>query len=161
MKIDITVTATDSFNPGATTQKASCEAVVTRQGEQYVLTFDDSTLKMDGIPDDVIQMGLANMDSSETVWSLHLDPKNAATAVSGTTRERATWTDPLESSMKGYRRIDGTLSGQVNGRTLSGTGRSKGVTKPTRKGEGSYKATWTWQIENFPVPKSVGSDKSD
>ena len=161
VKIDITVTATDSFNPGATTQKASCEAVVTRQGEQYVLTFDDSTLKMDGIPDDVIQMGLANMDSSETVWSLHLAQKNAATTVSGTTRERATWTDPLESSMKGYRRIDGTVSGQLNGRVLSGTGSSTGVTKPTRKGEGSFKATWTWQIENFPIPKSVGSNEPD
>ena len=161
VKIDFTVTATDSFNPGATTQKASCEAVVSRQGEQFVLTFDESTLKMDGIPDDMIQQGLANMDSSETVWILQFAQKNAAATVSGTTRERATWTDPLESSMKGFRRIDGTLSGQLAGRTLSGTGNSSGVTKPTRKAEGSFKATWTWQIENFPVPKNAGSSKSD
>lgn len=161
VKVDFTVTATDSFNPGATTQKASCEARVSKRAGQFVLTFDLSTLKMDGIPDDVIQQGLANMDSAETVWILQLAHKTTGITVIGTTRDRADWSDPVESSMKGYQRIDGTLSGQVNGRVLSGTGSSTGVTKPTRKGEGSYKATSTWQIENFPIPQNADSNKHD
>lgn len=153
--VKYTVTTSEETSPGSFRWKGSCQAIASFRDDAVVLDFDAATAKVEGAPDNMDESDLVKVEEDKTVWTGKIADDDNAT-IEGKTKHRSTWRETRAPNNVGYARTDGTFSARMSGNALIGTAETKGVTKSTRTGESTIKHTYSFHIDDFPVPEKAG-----
>lgn len=153
--VKYSVTTSEETNPSPFRWKGSCQAIVSFRDDTVVLDFDAASAKVEGAPDNMDESDLVKVEEDKTVWTGRITEVDNAT-IEGKTKHRSTWRETQDPDNVGYARIDGTFSARMSGNALIGTAETNGVTKSTRTGESTIKHTYSFHIDDFPVPDRAG-----